>query len=1459
MRSVRGLRGALLAMAVSATACGADLFSVRTEPAVDGVEAAVSAVARDGIWDVTVTATNRTAAAAQVKVVLSAEPRLVADSFLVPGVNYNGNDFGADMPKGWERDGEPWVFGYDRCAIPSCTISENADEVFALFASDADPASHVSSCSLEKLADGSFRHLVYWPVTEAPLTYDDKRKFSARYDTYLTIPAGGSFTARAHACRGRPPWPHYGFAAVFPVAWKVLKHETPAVRSVREVMRLDKAFMDWCRRKDGDDCGYYGFVADQTIALGNAWPQSPKNLTIADIERHPEKNWWMGDAVARAKKLKPGEIMRGRGSDIGFSAQSFQFARLSIEYGLRNGSERDVAFGLDVFRSWFKYRLADSGFFKRLPAPERKTTDASNVGWSLGELSRTAMLLRKYGRDAATFERHAEKLAKAVVAAARADGNLGSQWSIADGTVTAWGGDSGGYVLMGLARYWQLTHDPSVRDAIDRAFAYYFGHDIDRFACTGGAMDCASVDREGIHPFITAAVALYGETKDARYLDWARRASWYFLSWLYCHNPVYGPETDFAKFGFRPAGTTIVGAEHPGIDDYGCVLVADFIALSKFAGEPLWRDVAAFMWRNATQCFADEDHRVWHALERPVGAKNEAYFECRWSKYRTGERKRGHFGDFLTAWGGAYRTSSVYDLAPEDLAWLERACAPVAVPVWLEAERFVNRGGWRVDTQFVHKMGSACLLAVSNGKPVADARTRMNFSASGKWRAWVRTRDWLPEFSPGRFRIAVGEGAEAQTSRELGASGKEGWRWEDAGVFEIAEGRHLIRAIDTNGGFARFDAILFSPDLGFVPPDGADELAALRARLTWKSPTPADGGAYDVVVVGAGPAGMGAAIAAARTGAKTLLVHDRPVLGGNASKEIGVTILGAARGNPNARETGLVEELKLSRLARGFKNNSEAFAALAKAEKNLAVVGNTRIVKVKPGAVKGMLESVEGLGTLTGERTTFRGKVFVDCTGDGWIGYYAGVPWRFGRESRDEFGEEEAPERADKTTMSGVIFDNGFQSFEIADCGHEVKYETPAWARVLPPDFRRPLKPTVGEKGGFRPVWWLEHEGELDDFRDPERARDELVRISFAYFGWGKNDWEHRDLLKNHELRRVAFIDGRRETLRLVGAYTMTGNDQKSARPFDDAIAYGGWGMDTHDPLGVKNPDGDGFWTKHPPLPVYPIPFRILYNPDFGNLLFAGRCLSATHLALGSLRVESTLMTLGQVCGTAAALCARDALTPKALGDTRIRDLQQRLLKDDLYIPGLRNEDPDDLARRASVTATSSASVIDFRETDAMRWMRWKYKGSVGHLNLQDKSRKGWLYAQGASPSAAVDGVSRIVGDDAHAWVSDPVRPLPQALVLTWPTPQRLSEVRLTFDSDLMGDAPTPPMPPSLVRDYAVEAFVGGAWRTLADVKDNGRRQAVHRFESVSAERLRVTCKATWGGPSARIFEIRAY
>ena len=664
-------------------------FTATTLPYIEGVDATVDAVRNGNEWDITVVVENTLDRAVDLRVALVAEPGFKADTYLFPGINYNGNGYGSNLdlpqsygdskgfipfPQGWEYEGKPWVFAYDRGSIPSCTISENEKRVFALYASDADALSYVSSCSMERKEDGSFHHVIYWPEAEMPLCYSDKMKFSEPICEYITIKSHQTLTFKANAVIGKPKWKGYGFAEVFRSAWRKLDHDVEAQWSVDEVVALDKAYQDWSRRQDENGYWYEGILDDMKFRAGYyGTGLSEEGHPVSYYEQHPERNHWWQKDVEESKQLKEGEYVKGYGRDIGFASQSFQLARLSMEYGFRNNKPEDVEFGLKVLRSWIEKRRFENGLFKSNRKRKNNNRDASNMGWAVSELSRVAMLLNENGMDGSEFAEAAKPTVEVILKGIREDGAIGSVWKGETGEVVTYNGDGAGFAMMGLARYHALTGDERILPAIEKAYSYYYENDIDHFRCFGGAMDCASIDKEGIQPFFTVAKYMYEQTGDKKYLEYARKAAWYFASWIYIHNPIYDADDDLTVFDWKPAGANIVGVEHPAVDEYGALLISEYLWLAKIDNEPLWREVAELIWRNGTQGFAYEGRTMWHGLERPIGGKNEAIFPSRWSKYASVGRKRGSVNDHLTAWGGVYRTASLYELSDEDLQWLKES------------------------------------------------------------------------------------------------------------------------------------------------------------------------------------------------------------------------------------------------------------------------------------------------------------------------------------------------------------------------------------------------------------------------------------------------------------------------------------------------------------------------------------------------------------------------------------------------------------------------------------------------------------------------------------------------------------------------------------------------------------------------------------------------------------------
>ncbi|NOZ21675.1 MAG: FAD-dependent oxidoreductase [Planctomycetes bacterium] len=614
--------------------------------------------------------------------------------------------------------------------------------------------------------------------------------------------------------------------------------------------------------------------------------------------------------------------------------------------------------------------------------------------------------------------------------------------------------------------------------------------------------------------------------------------------------------------------------------------------------------------------------------------------------------------------------------------------------IWIDAEDFADYGGWCLDTQFVHLMGSAYLIASGIGKPVADATVKVDIPQAGTYRLWVRAKNWLKDYAPGQFKVIVGEKA---TDKTFGKAQDEAWLWESGGDFDLPQGKVKIALHDLTGYYGRCDALVLTTDRDYVPPADVAQINTERARLTGLSLEPKLVGEFDVIVVGAGSAGCPAALAAARMGAKTALIQNRPVLGGNSSIECGVPICGAASAHPNARESGIIEEIGRIKARYGYPKMSAPFRIAAEKEKNLQVFINNHVYAVEMKNDK-EIAAVKAVNTLTNEITRYKGKYFIDCTGDGWVGYFAKAKFHFGRESRDEYDEDLAPEKADQITMSGCIMGRRALSYRAEDMGKPMPYTPPPWAPKFPPEKEFGRKP----RGFASGQWWLEHRGTINDVWDAEKARDELIRITYGYWDYIKNTWPEKDRAKNYALTFVPIVDAKRESRRLIGDYVLTQNDVQSARQFPDAISYGGWPIDVHNPEGVFSGTAGPFYCD-PYAPIYTIPYRCLYSVNIDNLLFAGRCMSVTHIALGTVRVQGTLATTGQAAGTAAAMCVRWNTPPRGIYENRMKEFQQLLLKNDQYIPNIKNEDPNDLARKAKVSASSTARYDEFTRRDVQK------------------------------------------------------------------------------------------------------------------------------------------------------------
>ena len=438
--------------------------------------------------------------------------------------------------------------------------------------------------------------------------------------------------------------------------------------------------------------------------------------------------------------------------------------------------------------------------------------------------------------------------------------------------------------------------------------------------------------------------------------------------------------------------------------------------------------------------------------------------------------------------------------------------------------------------------------------------------------------------------------------------------------------------------------------------------------------------------MGGGLAGTCCAITAARAGLKVTLIQDRPVLGGNASSEVRMVTLGATASGANnnrwAREGGVINEFLVENVYRNPEGNPLLSDALlldmAVAEANLDLLLNTAVFEVIRQDEK-TISHVRALCSQTETIHEVSAPLFCDASGDGIVGFLAGAAFRMGAESADEFGEPLAPDREYGELLGHSLY------FQTKDAGHPVPFVPPQFALddITKITRWKRISPTVHG----RDLWWLEYGGRLDTIHDAETIKWELWRIVYGIWNYIKNSGKFPEA-KTLTLEWVGTLPGKRESRRFEGDYILTQRDVVERTNHPDTVSHGGWSMDLH--------PADGLYSDDPPCcqwhtkGIYPIPFRTFYSRNIRNLFLAGRIISASHVAFGSMRVMATCANNAQAVGMAAAICRRENLAPSELtAPKRMAKLQRELARTGQFIPGYRLEDPEDLARQATIEASS--------------------------------------------------------------------------------------------------------------------------------------------------------------------------
>lgn len=450
----------------------------------------------------------------------------------------------------------------------------------------------------------------------------------------------------------------------------------------------------------------------------------------------------------------------------------------------------------------------------------------------------------------------------------------------------------------------------------------------------------------------------------------------------------------------------------------------------------------------------------------------------------------------------------------------------------------------------------------------------------------------------------------------------------------------------------------------------------------------------DLVVAGGGLSGVCCAITAARAGVRVALVQDRPVLGGNASSEVRLWVLGATShmGNNNrwAREGGVIDELLVENMWRNPEGNAVIFDSIVLEfvlrEERIKLLLNTAIDEVGT-AEDGAITSASAYCSQNQTRYRIEAPLFCDATGDGILGFLSGAAFRIGAEARSEFGELLAPDTPQHSLLGHSLY------FYSRDTGRPVKYVAPSFALKDIRDIPRFRELRVTDSGCR--LWWLEYGGARDTVYETEEIKWELWRVAYGVWNYIKNSGEFPEA-ETLTLEWMGSIPGKRESRRFEGDVMLTQQDVVEQKTHADAVGFGGWAIDLH--------PSDGVYSKQPGCTqwhsqgVYQIPYRAMYSRNVPNLFLTGRLISASHIAFGSTRVMATCAHNGQAVGMAAAMCFEDGLAPKELlVEDRMRELQQRLLRAGQHIPGVLADDTDDKIRAAEISATSTLELASLK------------------------------------------------------------------------------------------------------------------------------------------------------------------
>ena len=561
----------------------------------------------------------------------------------------------------------------------------------------------------------------------------------------------------------------------------------------------------------------------------------------------------------------------------------------------------------------------------------------------------------------------------------------------------------------------------------------------------------------------------------------------------------------------------------------------------------------------------------------------------------------------------------------------------------------------------------------------------------------------------------------------------------------------------------------------------------------------------DLCVIGGGMAGINAAITAARLGVKVVLVHERPVFGGNASSEIRMWICGVQ--DYAYRETGISEEINLENYYYNPTKNYHLWDSVlynkVQNEKNITPLLNCTCFDAKTESAK--IKSVTAYQMTTQTMYEIEADTFADCSGDSILAPLTGAEYMYGRESQLEYNEPmQTHTESDEKLMGNSCL------LQARKTSRKIPFRAPEWAEKV--SVEKLKSKNVNLYSPYENFWYIELGGVLDTIKDAENINKRLIALCLGVWDTIKNSGEFD--ADYFELEFLGFLGAKRESRRMLGDYVLTANDIMNGKVFEDTVAYGGWPLDDHNPEGFDGDKSNYTITVNKP---YGIPYRCLYSSNIDNLFFAGRNISATHMAMSSARVMGTCSIIGQAVGAASALCKKYGVSPRDVNHY-MDELQQILLINDCYLPNIERK----------VSALSLKGVL----SSAKNCEVLRNGKDRNFLNEQNKVE----FSLGESVAYSFD------------------------------EPVEVKVVKIVFDSDLqrstfdmsncekqhsmrcnvLEHSPIMHMPKTLVKAYSLELTLSDGSKKLIEERENKKRSLLISIEEKLRE-VKLTVYENWG------------